>query len=274
MVARAVIGHCRQMDDSVTGLSRSELDITDIDAVARAVSRHRPDAVINCAAYTDVDRAETDEAACFAVNADGVENLASVCRSEGTRFITISTDYVFGGDKDGFYIEDDEPRPLSVYGRSKLEGELRAAAANPEAIVVRTGWVFGSEGTNFLSVAAHQLEKGLPVRAVSDSFGTPTYAADLASGLRKLAETSAAGTFHIANPGEGTSYFGFALAVSEAAGLETSMVTPITDAELRRPAPRPANSRLCSLRLAEDELPEWRDALLRFLSLREIAKQV
>ncbi len=268
MVARAVIAHCRLMGDDVAAFTRQELDIADRDAVLRTFESETPKAAINCAAYTNVDGAESNEAQCFAVNSDGPENLAAASKNAGATFVTISTDYVFDGEKEGFYAEDDPPNPQSVYARSKLEGEPRALAEYPESIVVRTGWVYGNGGTNFLSKIGELLAGGQCIKALYDSFGTPTYAADLAVRLRDLAASQAKGIFHVTNAGPGTSYLEFAQAVAELANLDSKLIQPVSRHDLQRPAPRPANSRLVSVRINKiplEPLRDWRSALREFL---------
>jgi dTDP-4-dehydrorhamnose reductase len=264
MVARAAIAHCTSLGDDVIGVTRTELDISGRDDVLASIDSIRPDAVLNCAAFTDVDASEFNEGKAYAANADGPENLAAACREFGARFLTISTDYVFDGEKNGFYVEDDVPKPLSVYGRSKYEGEQRAAAANADAIVVRSGWIFGPGGTNFLSVMPRLLAESKSLTTVSDSLGTPTYAADLARRMRELLDQESSGIFHITNVGEGTTYYGFGQKICDIKGYEPSRLTPITDAELKRPAQRPANSRLASSKDLEP-LPLWSDSLKAYL---------
>lgn len=269
MVARAVIRHCSSVGDSVVALNRSRLDISDSGAVKLFLGREKPDAVINCAAYTDVDGAENEPDLCYAVNAAGVENLASSASSVGAAFVTISTDYVFDGKKEGFYTQDDEPNPLGVYAASKLAGERLAAAANPSAVIVRSGWIFGRGGTNFLSVMHRLLAEGRRITAIDDAFGTPTFGNDLAGRLRELAERPEPGIYHVVNSGDGTSYLGFAHAVCEKGGFDKGLVTAVSDSELKRAAARPKNSRLACLasaRLGFAPLPDWKDAVNRFLS--------
>lgn len=273
MVARAAADVCGKAGDDVVAASRETLDITKRDAVLEFIDDVRPDAVLNCAAFTDVDGAETKVEACFAANADGVEHLAEACREFDAAFVTISTDYVFNGSKNGFYTENDEPDAHGIYARSKLEGEQRAAAANPSSVIVRSGWIYGKGGTNFLSVMPRLLAEGRSITAISDSFGTPTYAVDLAACLRELALLQMPGVFHVTNEGEGTSYLGFAEKVCEIGGFPAGLITPVGRESLKRPAPRPVNSRLKSLRLPAVGLapmPDWVNALKRFLQFQAL----
>ena len=269
MVAGAVARHCRALGDDVIALARGELDITDPDAVMDAVRSRGPEAVINCAAYTDVDGAEANEELSYRVNTDGPRHLAVACREASTKFVTISTDYVFDGRKQGFYTEDDTPSPQGVYASSKYEGEFRVAEANLDAVIVRTGWIYGSGGTNFLSVMHRLLAEGRRIKAIDDAHGTPTFAEDLAARLRELAELPHTGMFHATNSGPGTTYLGFAEAVCEIGGFEKSLIEPVKSDELSRPAPRPLNSRLVCERsdaVGLKPLPEWKNALERFIT--------
>lgn len=266
MVARAAAALYAELGDEVTAASRTELDITNRDAVAQYIGDGGFDSVINCAAYTDVDGAESNPDLCYAVNAHGVENLALACRFSGSGLVTISTDYVFDGSKEGFYTEQDEPSPEGVYAKAKLEGEKLAAAANEKSVIVRSGWIFGPGGTNFLSVMPSLLANGKRVKAIGDSFGTPTCAEDLARALRELARSEATGVFHVVNGGAGASYAGFARQVCEAGGFDPELVEEVSAADLKRPAPRPSNSKLSTARAGSfDPLPDWRNAVERFV---------
>mgnify|MGYP001342077707 CR=1 FL=1 len=268
MVARAVAEYCRSIGDDVVALDRGGLDISDSGQCLAVIGELRPDAIVNCAAFTDVDGAESNEKSAYAANSDGPANLAAAAKEHGAKFITISTDYVFDGASDGFYTETDVPAPLGVYARSKYDGELRAAEEYATSVIVRSGWIYGFGGTNFLSVIPDLLSSGKHITAISDSFGTPTFAGDLARRLRELAAKDATGIVHITNAGSGSTYYGVACEIAKLLGVDTSVVTPISDADLARPAPRPRYSRLASKRLAElglDELPVWRDALRRFV---------
>jgi dTDP-4-dehydrorhamnose reductase len=269
MVARAAIAHCRSIGDIVSSHTRAELDISSREHVFATLAAERPNAILNCAAYTNVDGAETDEHAAYAANAAGPENLAIAAAENGAKLITISTDYVFDGTKDGFYTEEDTPNPQSAYARSKYEGELRAVAANPETIVVRSGWIYGDGGTNFLSVLPEIIGRGEPFKAIDDSYGTPTFAGDLAVFLRESAEAEASGVFHATNSGPGCSYFDFARMTVELLNADAEMIQRVSDAELKRSASRPRNSRLRSVRIESfglRPLREWRGALTAFLN--------
>jgi dTDP-4-dehydrorhamnose reductase len=269
MVGRAVAAQCGARGDDVLTATHASLDITDSSAVESITERFRPEAVINCAAWTDVDGCESNAQKAFAVNAEGPGNLALACRHSGSLLITISTDYVFDGAKDGFYTQRDDPNPLSVYGKSKFEGERGAQAASARTIVVRTGWIFGPGGTNFLSRVIELGERGVRLNAISDSWGTPTYAVDLAERLRELADLDLPGVYHVVSTGNGATYFDFARESLERAGLDPSLVEAINSATLTRPAPRPRNSRLrCLLSEALGLRPmrPWTQCLTEFAS--------
>jgi len=268
MVARAAVEHCRSIGDDVTALSHSEMDIANYQGVRSVFESVAPDAVLNCAAYTNVDGAETDQQAAYDANATGVENLAQASKEIDSRFVTISTDYVFDGTKTGFYTQRDTPLPHGVYAMTKYYGELLARNTYARSVIVRSGWIFGAGGTNFLSVIADLLSAGKPIKAISDAFGTPTFADDLARRLRELAELDLPGVFHVTNAGEGTSYLGFAEKACELGGFDKGSIESISMKELSRPAPRPASSKLACLfseRLGLSPLPHWETALAKHL---------
>jgi len=270
LVGSALTRHCRARGDEVFAFDREGLDITDERAVRETFKGLRPDAAVNCAAWTDVDGCELDPQRAFLVNSQGIEALATGARLSGASFVTISTDYIFDGRRaDHFYTQRDDPHPLSAYGAAKLEGERRAQAASARTSVVRTGWVFGAGGRNFLATVVERARGGERLRAISDSYGTPTYAPDLAARLRELAELDLPGVYHVVNAGEGASYEGFARAAVAAAGLPDAQVESVTTDSLHRPAPRPRNSRLRCLiseALGLRPLRDWREALGEYSS--------
>jgi dTDP-4-dehydrorhamnose reductase len=254
--------------DEVFAYDRPSLDIRDASAVEHRILQHGADAVINCAAWTDVDGCEKDPEKAFEVNARGPENLARASKKAGSAFLTISTDYVFDGRKDGPYTQRDTPAPLSVYGKAKLEGEQRAQAAYARTIVVRSGFIFGVGGKNFLSRVVDLARAGGPIAAIGDAAGTPTSARDLTARLRELVSRDLPGTYHVVNSGEGSTYEQFARLALKLARLDDSILTTVTDASLNRPAQRPLNSRLRCL-LSEaiglTPMPAWEDAVRRFV---------
>lgn len=269
LVGRAVADHCASEGDDVRAFDHRGLDITDAQSVNKAIIEVRPDVVINCAAWTDVDGCESDHERAQRANAVGPELLASACRDAGALLITISTDYVFDGKKHGFYTQQDQPNPLSVYARSKLEGERRAQAAWPRTIVARSGYIFGPGGTNFLSTLLDRARRGESLKAISDMTGTPTYARDLARRLRELAQANSPAIYHVVNAGPGVSFEEFARSALGFAGLDAGILRTVTLAELDRPAARPRNSRLrclLSKNLGLAPLPDWQDALRHFVT--------
>src|SRR5215213_2052851 len=265
MVGGVLAKHCRGLGDDVLAFDREGLDITDERAAREAFGRLKPEAVVNCAAWTDVDGCELDPQRAFLVNSQGVEALATASRLAGASFVTVSTDYVFDGLKaEGFYTQRDDPHPASAYGAAKLEGERRAQMATARTSVVRTGLVFGPGGRNFLSTVVERARRGERLKAISDSYGTPTYAPDLAARLRELAELDLPGLYHVVNAGEGASYESFARA---AAAVHDARVESVATDSLRRPAPRPRNSRLRCLiseALGLRPLRDWREALAEY----------
>ncbi len=269
MVARATAEYCRSIGDEVAALARGEMNIADPESVRSTVRDLRPDAIINCAAYTNVDGAETESEDAVAANVVGPKNLASASLEFDCRFVTISTDYVFDGRFDGFYTQRHQPNPQGVYATTKRRGEIEALTANARSIVVRSGWIYGIGGTNFLSVMSDLLRSGKSIKAIKDSFGTPTFAGDLARRLREFAELDLPGIFHVTNAGEGTSYLGFAEKVCEIVESDPFLLEPVSNADLQRPATRPVSSKLACLfsdRFGLDPMPDWEDGLRRFLA--------
>jgi dTDP-4-dehydrorhamnose reductase len=249
------------------------LDLVDRDAVCAAATAFRPDLVLHGGAYTAVDACESDPDTAFAVNALGTRHVAEAATAVGAHLVYVSTDYVFDGALDRPYVEWDAPSPRSVYGRSKLGGEMEVhRIAGPSATVARTAWVSGAHGSNMVKTVLRLAEASSdgPLRFVDDQRGSPTFTADLARGLVRLGLDRRPGTFHLTNQGE-TTWFWFARATLEAAGFDPARVEPIATEDLDppRPAPRPANSRLenAALRLSGlPALPPWRDALGRLVA--------
>jgi dTDP-4-dehydrorhamnose reductase len=268
MVGRAVLEHCTAQGDEVFAYDHRSLDITNTEVIGEIFERVRPEVVINCAAWTDVDGCQRDSKRSDDVNASGPQKLAAASRRMDALFITISTDYVFDGEKDGFYTQRDQPLPVSVYGKSKLEGERLAQTTWARTIIVRSGWIFGLGGRNFLSRIIQLAGQGKRLKAISDAWGTPTYAVDLARRLRQLADVDLPGIYHVVNEGSGASFEEFACEALLAAGGDGALIESVRMDSLERPAPRPRNSRLrCLLSEAIGlaPLPDWR------LSLREFA---
>jgi dTDP-4-dehydrorhamnose reductase len=250
----------------VVGLTHTELDVTDRDAVLQAVTTLRPHAIVNCAAWTAVDACESDPDRAFAANALAVRHIAEGARRVGAHVCQISTDYVFDGTKPEPYTEWDTPAPRSMYGASKLAGEREL---DVDATVVRTSWVCGEHGANMVKTILRLASERDELSFVDDQRGHPTFTDDLATVIRRLVIDRRPGLFHVTNQGA-VSWFEFAQAVLAAAGLDPARVRPIATADLDppRPAPRPANSvldnavmRLSGLAL----LPDFREPLDRLV---------
>jgi dTDP-4-dehydrorhamnose reductase len=233
------------------------------------LEKDKPEAVINCAAWTDVDGCESDPARAQAANALGPENLAKASRRAGAILVTISTDYVFAGDRDGFYTQRDDPSPQSVYAVAKLDGERRSQMACARTVVVRSGFIFGPGGRNFLSTLSERVKGGDKISAISDAWGTPTYSRHLAGRLRELAQLDLPGIYHVVNSGEGATYEEFARVLVLALGRDPALIESSIADSLSRPAARPRNSRLkCLLSeaLGLKPLPYWQDAIRDFVN--------
>ena len=272
LVGRALVEHCSASGDDVFAYDHRGLDIGDAAVVQSVVEDQRPEAIVNCAAWTDVDGCESNPAKAERVNSLGPENLARAARDANAVLITISTDYVFDGAKEGFYTQRDQPSPISVYGKYKLEGERRAQAAHARTIVVRSGYIFGPGGKNFLSTVISRAERGETLKAIADYWGTPTYGHDLAIRLRELAALDLPGIYHVVNSGEGASFETFTREALRLAGLDDTRLEIVDGDSLGRPAPRPHNSRLkCLLSdaLGLPTLRPWQHALTDFVSSRE-----
>jgi dTDP-4-dehydrorhamnose reductase len=271
LVGRAVTKHATKIGDEVAAYDRQSLDISEADAVKTVIQSVRPEVVINCAAWTDVDGCESDPEHAERANALGPELLAKNCQEIDALLITISTDYVFDGTKNGFYTQRNQPNPISVYGRSKLAGERRAQMTWARTIIVRSGYIFGAGGKNFLSTIADGAGGDAPMTAIDDMIGTPTYGNDLAQRLRRLAEIDLPGTYHVVNTGGGASFYDFARTAVDLAGRDSSRIQRVSFADLNRPAPRPQNSRLkCLLseKIGLEPLRDWRDVLKEFMAGR------
>ncbi len=245
------------------------LDITDRHAVFAAIEDVKPDAVIHCAAWTAVDAAEDCEEKVRRINAAGTQNIADACKQFGCKMMYISTDYVFDGQGTTPWQPDcKEYAPLSVYGKTKLEGELAVANTLDAYFIVRIAWVFGKNGKNFIKTMLALSEKYENLRVVNDQIGTPTYTFDLARLLADMIETEKYGYYHATNEGGYISWADFAAEIFRQAGKKTT-VTPVTTAEYGlSKAARPFNSRLDKAKLVQagfDPLPTWQDALSRYL---------
>ncbi len=273
MLGQAVVATARERGHDVIALTRADLDLTDADAVGAAIDSARPEAVVNCAAWTDVDGAQEREFEATAINGAGAGNLARAAASAGARLVHVSTDYVFDGNASEPYIESDPVGPRSAYGRSKLAGEREVLAAGADHAIVRTAWLFGAGGRNFVDTMLTLGAQRDELRVVDDQVGCPTWTGHLAPALLTLAEGGSTGIFHAASRGR-CSWFELARAAIERSGLSCA-VLPTTTAEFPRPAPRPAFSVLGTER-GDDALtlPAWQDGLDAFLAARAADTEV
>lgn len=253
MLGQAVVQEARSRGWEVLGLSREQADVTDRGRLLERTAEFRPEVVVNCAAHTKVDACETEVERAFAVNASGAGNAAAAAESLGARLVHVSTDYVFEGSAREPYREDAPTGPLSVYGKSKLEGERRVLEYD-RALVVRTSWLFGPGGPNFVATLVGLIEAGkVPLRVVDDQVGCPTYTPFLAKALLDLSGSGTTGVLHYRNR-EPVSWYAFAAEIARQWGdgtRKTVEVQPVTTAEFPRPAPRPAWSVLDVTRFEE-----------------------
>lgn len=274
LVGRAVVSAFTAKGEVVNGFDHQTLDISNDLAIQTAVAACSPEVIINCAAWTDVDACESNAPQATRVNALGPERLALACRTTGALLITISTDYVFDGKKQGFYTQRDQPNPQSVYAASKLEGESRAQSTWARTIVVRSGYIFGAGGTNFLSTFLDRALRGERVKVIGDSFGTPTYGPHLAERLHRLAQIDLPGLYHVVNSGAGASFQQFAERAFGLMHLDPHLLEAVSLESLARPAARPRNSRLRCL-LSEaiglQPLPDWSEAAAEFVAKHTVA---
>jgi dTDP-4-dehydrorhamnose reductase len=250
------------------GVYHDEMEVSDAASVAKVLTMLKPKVVINAIACTDVDGCETHRERAFAVNGEGVRNLALVTKDIGARLVQVSSDYVFDGSKGTPWLEDDPVNPLSVYGSSKLQGEENARL-NPDHLIVRTQWLYGMHGKNFVETMLRLGAERNEVAVVDDQIGSPTWTVDLSLAIRALLEKDRRGTYHAANAGS-CSWCDFARTIFREAGLKTQ-VRPITTEELGRPAPRPRYSVLDCSKLTRDSgfVPEfWSEALKKYLNAR------
>ena len=267
MLGQQVTREFRQRGQQVFPFDHGTLDITDLPVVRITLARVAPDVVVNCAAYTAVDKAETERETAFAVNAIGPRNLALACGEVGAALVHVSTDYVFDGDKAEPYVIWDPLQPLSVYGLSKAWGENYVRSLLTRYYLVRTSWLFGPGGSNFVDRILRSAREGQPLRVVNDQRGSPTFTVDLAGGIADLVMRGAYGIYHLTNQGI-TTWYQLACLVLSQAGLSVP-IRPISTRELNRPARRPANSVLDPFPVRETIgrlLPPWPDAITRYLN--------
>jgi len=271
MLGRDVMLAAGNAGHDVVGFGRAELDVTDAAALERKLDLERPDVVINCSAWTDVDGAEEAEQAAFAVNGTGAGAVAAAAAAVGAGVVYVSTDYVFDGAKGAPYVESDQPAPLSAYGRTKLAGEEATAAANKRHFIVRTAGLFGVGGNNFVETMLRLAEGQNEVLVVRDQIGSPTYTWHLAYGLVRLIEGLEYGIHHMAASGQ-CSWYEFAREIFEQAEVECKVLSVSTE-EFGRPAARPPFSALTSQREHAIRLPSWQDGLAGYLTQRQAEKE-
>lgn len=248
------------------GIDRDECDITNKQAVLDYIYNYAPDVVVHCAAYTAVDRAESEEHVCRRVNRDGTEYIALACKTINAKMVYISTDYVFNGEGDKFFEVDDETGPLNMYGLTKLEGEEQVRKILEKYFIVRISWVFGVNGNNFINTMLRLSGGNKELKIVADQIGSPTFTYDLAPLICDMIETEKYGTYHATNEGE-CSWAEFAEHIFKVAG-QNVLVHHITTEEYPTKAVRPKNSRLSKKSLDEagfKRLPDWKDAVERYI---------
>jgi len=262
----------RQLGHEVIAADRHVLDFLQPAQTAAVIRGQQPDWVINCAAYTQVDKAESEPEQAFTINRDTPAQLAQAVAATGGRLLQLSTDFVFDGMQTRPYIEDDATNPLGVYGRSKLEGEQAVQRELQDAVILRTAWVYGVHGHNFVKTMLRLATAGTPLRVVSDQRGTPTWTSDIVAAIVALVDQQASGVFHFTAAGE-TSWHGFASAILEEAAnagftIKTEKVEPIPATEYPTPATRPVYSVLNTDKISAClpfTIPAWRDSLKNML---------
>lgn len=252
----------------VTGLDIEELDITDLDKTTKSLKLLAPDVVINSAAYTNVDACESNIDLAYRVNSLGPRNLAVACNQIGAALVQLSTDYVFPGTSSEPYREDDPTGPISIYGKSKLAGENNIRTLTNRFYIVRTSWLFGQNGPNFIKTILRLAGERDLLTVVDDQTGSPTYTGDLAQAIAKLIETNAYGSYHLTNSGTCT-WYQFTKEILQEAGITGVEVKPITTGEFNRPAPRPAYSVMDNQNwrlLGFEPLRSYKEALRAYLA--------
>jgi len=265
MLGQDLLAAAQAAGHDPAGLDLPEIDITDSEATRRTVVEVAPDAVVNCAAWTDVDGAEENEELAARVNAEGAGNVAAAAAAAGALAVQISTDYSFDGTASEPYTESSPTNAIGAYGRTKLAGELAVSeAATPDFAIVRSSWLFGPHGENFVDTILRLGAERRELQVVHDQIGCPTYTGHLASALVEIADRRLSGVMHVAGTGH-CSWYELAVAALDAAGVRCT-VTPTTAAAYGRPAPRPAYSVLVSEREDTPRLPAWQDGLAAHLS--------
>ena len=261
-----VVKELQKQNIECYGATRQDFDIVDFKATEEFITNYMPDAVIHCAAYTAVDKAEDEKGLCYLVNASATENIAEICKKINAKMLYISTDYVFDGTKDGFYEVDDEPNPINVYGKTKLLGEQAVQRILDKYFIVRISWVFGEYGNNFVKTMLRLGKERKEIRVVADQYGSPTYTADLAPLLVEMIQTEKYGIYHATNEGVCT-WAEFAEEIFKIADMDVK-VNQITTAEYPTRAKRPMNSRLSKNSLKINSLKQlnnWQNVVKYFI---------
>ena len=257
-------GESRGLD--MFGTDVDNMDITNAGQVKQVIEAYKTDAVIHCAAYTAVDAAEDNQELCRKINVDGTRNIAEVCKDMDIPMMYFSTDYIFNGQGENFWKEDDPKKPLNVYGQTKYEGELAVQELVEKYFILRISWVFGVNGNNFIKTMLRVGPQRGEVGVVADQIGSPTYTYDLAKLVIDMIQTDKYGAYHVTNEGI-CSWYEFACAIFKQAGLDVK-VNPLTTAEYPAKAARPSNSRMSKDKLINagfEMLPSWQDALSHYL---------
>jgi dTDP-4-dehydrorhamnose reductase len=254
---------------NVAGVDLPDVDITDPRQCRRVLEQNKPDVTICSAALTAVDYCEGHEVEAFRVNGEGPGFLAAAAKGQGSFFVHYSTDYIFDGCGKEPYVEEDRPNPLSVYGKSKLLGEEKVREQGAGHLILRTSWLFGVHGKNFIRTIVAAARQGATLSVVTDQTGSPTYSRDLAAMTARLVSAGAAGTFHLTNGGACT-WYELARHALDCAGMTDTGIEPAISADYGRPAPRPANSVLANARLAREGFPPmraWQEAVREYVAL-------
>ena len=261
-----VVKELQKQNIECYGTSRQDFDIVDFEATEKFITNYMPDAVIHCAAYTAVDKAEDEQGLCYLVNASATENIAEICKKINAKMLYISTDYVFDGTKDGFYEVYDKPNPINVYGKTKLLGEQAVQKILDKYFIVRISWVFGEHGNNFVKTMLRLGKERKEINVVADQYGSPTYTADLAPLLVEMIQTEKYGVYHVTNEGVCT-WAEFAEEIFKIVGMDVK-VKYIATTEYKTMAKRPLNSRLSKKSLIINHfktLENWQNAVKNYV---------
>lgn len=261
-----VVKELQKQNIECCGATRQDFDIVDFEDTEKFIRNYMPDAVIHCAAYTAVDKAEDEQGLCYLVNASATESIAEICRKINAKMLYISTDYVFDGTKDGFYEVDDKPNPINVYGKTKLLGEQAVQKILDKYFIVRISWVFGEHGNNFVKTMLRLGKERKEINVVADQYGSPTYTADLAPLLVEMVKTDKYGIYHVTNEGVCT-WAEFAEEIFKIAKLDVK-VNHITTEEYPTRARRPMNSKMSKKSLSINGfrvLTNWKSAVKKYI---------